>query len=114
MTKSPDRIRTYADWRKVKWEKQEGYKHFNFRRSEMKNGDTQVENYLQPKENFHFKDIIHCATQENARGIIRRLSHMKDVEYLEMRGTWVWVNFNHKGDFLLPGQGKDGRETVTG
>lgn len=104
---------TYHAYRAMHWEKQpkEGV---NFHSGKIKD-EKFSEVMLQPKKNLFFKDIWHCPDLRSAKKIARNILEFGEVNYLELKGTWVWVDFDsHRASWILPDQPIDKRETIRG
>lgn len=70
---------------------------------------------LQPKKILFFKDVWHCGSVQLARNIALDILGFDDVRFLELKGSWVYVDWNHQGkDYLLPGQPVEDRTKISG
>lgn len=70
---------------------------------------------LTPKKNLFFKDIWHCGSADTARDMTRYIASLPDVRYIEFKGRWVWVEWDHHGkDHILPGQPVEDRTKIRG
>ncbi len=70
---------------------------------------------LEPKKNLFFKDIWHCKDAAAARRVVQAIAKYSDITYIELKGSWVWVEWNHtQKSHHLEGQATDDRSRVTG
>lgn len=108
--------RSYAKFRRFLWRQQGGAKPFDFRASKMADGSDLTNPTLQPKKNVFLKDIIHCPSLHSAKSVVRKLCGFNDVTYIELKGTWVWIDYHskHEGTHMLYGQEIDNREIYKG
>lgn len=112
-------IAKYAEYRRQMWDKTNFedfvYHASHFCRDGVVREMLPHEVVLQPKRNIVLKDIWHCGSTAAARDLIRTIAQFDDIEYLELKGRWVWVQWHHQGkDHALPGQVLDPRQKTFG
>lgn len=80
---------------------------------DVKLGPTQV--ILQPKPNLFLKDIWHCGSLPMAKMTAQDILRHEDVTYIQLKGLWIWVEWNHHGKLhQLPGQPAEDRTKYRG
>jgi hypothetical protein len=110
---------TYREFRALQWHAQgEGktYDKVDFGNSCMLDGKPLTAVALQPKPILFYKDVWHCPTPKDARRVARNILEFADVKLLELKHTWVYVDFQlpPETDYMLPGQKADSRVNYRG
>ena len=113
----PLKPQLYKDYRAAMWDKQGRDTKVDFRASKMLDGSTLDGNYLNPKPILFYKDVWHCPDIQAAKVLIRKLTFMKDVRHIEMKGgPWVYIDYaiptKEAYNHLLPGQPEDDRKRL--
>lgn len=112
----PFKPQLYKDYRAAMWEKQGRYSNVDLRASKLKDGSPLDKCYLAPKPILFYKDVWHCPDTHSAKVLIRKITFMKDVNLIEMKGTWVYIDYanptNEAYSHLLPGQSQDDRKRL--
>lgn len=107
-------VHTYHGYREQMWRTLDRV-NFNFHASRFED-DGKIrpldlgQVVLNPKKSLMLKDIWHCGSKTKARMVVRHIAAYADVTYIEFRGTWVWVEWDHQGkDHKLPDQPEEAR-----
>lgn len=71
-----------------------------------------AETVLVPKLILFFKDVWHCGSREKAQQVLHDIALFPDIRYIELKGKWLWVEWDHHGkDHFLPGQKREERKS---
>lgn len=107
----------YADMRAKHWDNQGRGDKINFHAAKMLDGSPLDGIYIQPRRNIFMKDIWFCPDHTDTLFMVQQIAKCYDVTYIEMKGTWVFVEFRQveiDRDTELPGQVLDDRTRVRG
>lgn len=110
---------TYHEFRTQMWEPLWATM-FDPRGSTFKKGGRDVplpadQCVLVPKTIHQYKDVWHCGSLERAKQLAITVLGFSDTRDIELRGRWLWVEWDHTGKrHLLEGQVTDNRVVYRG